>query len=115
MQELIFYGINAMLFFVAIWLMVQLSASYISDSRGAAIITAVRKRIRENYLLIKLSFQILCVVMTVLFAIETVHKFKAWKMETGNNSQTDSTAGTTAGRRYNTNAELSRDAGSELA
>jgi len=96
--ELFFYGINAMLFFVAIWLMVQLSASYISDSRGAAIITAI-----------------LCVVMTVLFTVETIHKFRAWKMETGSDNQVVSTTGTTAGRRYNTNAELSRDAGAELA
>ncbi|CBO25097.1 MARVEL domain-containing protein [Caenorhabditis elegans] len=62
--ELIFYGVNTLLYFISIWLMVHLSASWGTDGRGAAIMTAV-----------------ICVALTVLFAIETVVKLKAWRGE----------------------------------
>ncbi|CAO4380512.1 hypothetical protein L5515_008709 [Caenorhabditis briggsae] len=62
--ELLFYGINTVLNFISIWLMVHLSASWGTDGRGAAIMTAV-----------------ICVALTVLFAIETVLKLKAWRGE----------------------------------
>jgi hypothetical protein len=52
-------------------------------------------------------FQILCVAMTVLFAIETIFKFKALR---GENASTTIIVPTTAsGRRFETNAELARD------
>ncbi|EPB69786.1 synaptophysin / synaptoporin [Ancylostoma ceylanicum] len=41
--ELIFYGINTLFYFISIWLMVHLSASWGTDGRGAAIMTAVNK------------------------------------------------------------------------
>jgi hypothetical protein len=88
--ELLFYGINTLFYFIAIWLMVQLSASWNADGRGAAILAAI-----------------LCVAMTVLFAIETIFKFKALR---GENASTTIILPTNAsGRRFETNAELARD------
>jgi len=88
--ELLFYGINTLFYFIAIWLMVQLSASWNADGRGAAILAAI-----------------LCVAMTVLFAIETIFKFKALRGE--NASTTIIVPPTASGRRFETNAELARD------
>uniref|UniRef100_A0A0K0CTX7 MARVEL domain-containing protein n=1 Tax=Angiostrongylus cantonensis TaxID=6313 RepID=A0A0K0CTX7_ANGCA len=62
--ELIFYGINTLFYFISIWLMVHLSASWGTDGRGAAIMTAV-----------------ICVALTIIFAIETFLKLKAWRGE----------------------------------
>lgn len=47
--ELIFYGINACLYFVAIFLMVHLSASWTADGRGAAIMAAVSNKKRCHF------------------------------------------------------------------
>ena len=41
LQELLFYGINTLFYFISIWLMVHLSASWGTDGRGAAIMSAV--------------------------------------------------------------------------
>lgn len=76
--ELLFYGLSTLLFFIAIWLMVHLSASWITYGRGSAIIDAI-----------------LCVALTVIFAIETVLKFRAWKGENASKSTILETAGTT--------------------
>ncbi|CAJ0950831.1 unnamed protein product, partial [Mesorhabditis belari] len=62
--ELIFYGINTVLYFIAIWLMVHLSIGFGMDGRGAAILCAV-----------------VCLAITVLFAMETFMKIKAWRGE----------------------------------
>ncbi|KAF1750463.1 hypothetical protein GCK72_017013 [Caenorhabditis remanei] len=62
--ELLFYGLNSLLYFISIWLMVHLSASWGTDGRGAAIMTAI-----------------ICVALTVLFAIDTIFKLKAWRGE----------------------------------
>ncbi|XGW03675.1 hypothetical protein V3C99_015110 [Haemonchus contortus] len=62
--ELIFYGINTLFYFISIWLMVHLSASWGTDGRGAAIMTAI-----------------ICVALTIIFAIETFLKLKAWRGE----------------------------------
>ncbi|CAI4222633.1 unnamed protein product [Auanema sp. JU1783] len=62
--ELLFYGVNTLFYFISIWLMVHLSASWGTDGRGAAIMSAI-----------------VCVALTVLFAIETVLKLKAWRGE----------------------------------
>ncbi|KJH49959.1 synaptophysin / synaptoporin [Dictyocaulus viviparus] len=62
--ELIFYGINTLFYFISIWLMVHLSASWGTDGRGAAIMTAI-----------------ICVSLTIIFAIETFLKLKAWRGE----------------------------------
>lgn len=62
--ELLFYGINTLFYFISIWLMVHLSASWGTDGRGAAIMSAV-----------------VCVALTVLFGIETILKMKAWRGE----------------------------------
>ncbi|RCN37462.1 synaptophysin / synaptoporin [Ancylostoma caninum] len=64
LQELIFYGINTLFYFISIWLMVHLSASWGTDGRGAAIMTAI-----------------LCVALTIIFGIETFLKLKAWRGE----------------------------------
>ncbi|GMT11247.1 hypothetical protein PFISCL1PPCAC_2544 [Pristionchus fissidentatus] len=62
--ELLFYGVNTLFYFISIWLMVHLSASWGVDGKGSAIMGAV-----------------VCVALTVIFAIETVMKLKAWKGE----------------------------------
>lgn len=62
--ELLFYGVNCVFYFISIWLMVHLSASWGTDGRGAAIMSAI-----------------ICVALTVMFAIETVMKLKAWRGE----------------------------------
>ncbi|KAK6756611.1 hypothetical protein RB195_014809 [Necator americanus] len=62
--ELIFYGINTLFYFISIWLMVHLSASWGTDGRGAAIMTAI-----------------ICVALTIIFGIETFLKLKAWRGE----------------------------------
>ncbi|VDD97885.1 unnamed protein product [Enterobius vermicularis] len=74
--ELIFYGIYTLLFFIAIWLMVHLSASWMTYGRGSAIIDAI-----------------LCVALTLIFGIETVMKFRAWKGENVSQSTVLETAG----------------------
>jgi hypothetical protein len=59
--ELLFYGTNTLFYFIGIWLMVHLSASWTAEGRGAAIMDAI-----------------LCVALCVLYAIETFLKFKLW-------------------------------------
>jgi hypothetical protein len=92
--ELLFYGINTVFFFIAVFLMIHVSASWTADGRGAAVMCAI-----------------IAVGLCLLFAVETFLKFKAWRGEnepssriinTGNN-QTSS-----PGREYPTNAELHR-------
>ncbi|TKR86901.1 hypothetical protein L596_011400 [Steinernema carpocapsae] len=68
--ELLFYGINTLFFFIGIWLMIHLSASWTTEGRGAAVFNAI-----------------LCVALTVLFAIETFMKLKAWKGENTGSSK----------------------------
>jgi hypothetical protein len=36
-----FYGLNTLFFFIGIWLMVHLAASWTAEGRGAAIMSAV--------------------------------------------------------------------------
>ncbi|KAI1720459.1 hypothetical protein DdX_04689 [Ditylenchus destructor] len=60
--ELLFYGLNALFYFIGIWLMVHLSASWTAEGRGAAIMDAI-----------------LCVALCVLYAVETFLKFKSWR------------------------------------
>lgn len=72
--ELIFYGINTLFYFISIWLMVHLSASWGTDGRGAAIMTAI-----------------ICVALTIIFAIETFLKLKAWRGENEPSSKIIST------------------------
>uniref|UniRef100_A0A0N5CDJ2 MARVEL domain-containing protein n=1 Tax=Strongyloides papillosus TaxID=174720 RepID=A0A0N5CDJ2_STREA len=62
--ELLFYGLHTLFYFIAIWLMIHLSAAWTSEGRGAAIMSSV-----------------LCVALLILFAIETIKKWKAWKNE----------------------------------
>jgi len=62
--ELLFYGINAFFFFISVWLMVHLAASWTADGRGAAIMDAV-----------------LCVSLVVLYSCEAYIKYKVWKGE----------------------------------
>ena len=40
-QELLFYGVNTLFYFISIWLMVHLSQTYGADGKGAAIMSAV--------------------------------------------------------------------------
>uniref|UniRef100_A0A0M3HUY6 MARVEL domain-containing protein n=1 Tax=Ascaris lumbricoides TaxID=6252 RepID=A0A0M3HUY6_ASCLU len=98
--ELLFYGINALLFFIAIWLMVHLSASWATYGRGSAIIDAI-----------------LCVALTILFAIDTVQKLRAWRGENAPSSKiiTTSRAGPERERHYDTTIELHKDQGPEVA
>ncbi|CAD6195889.1 unnamed protein product [Caenorhabditis auriculariae] len=77
--ELLFYGVNTVLYFISIWLMVHLSASWGTDGRGAAIMSAV-----------------ICVALTVLFAIETFLKLKAWRGENEPSSRVITTGNTPA-------------------
>lgn len=42
--ELLFYGVNTFFFFIAVWLMVHLAASFTAHGRGAAIMSAVTYR-----------------------------------------------------------------------
>uniref|UniRef100_A0A915EDV1 MARVEL domain-containing protein n=1 Tax=Ditylenchus dipsaci TaxID=166011 RepID=A0A915EDV1_9BILA len=60
--ELLFYGTNTIFYFIGIWLMVHLSASWTAEGRGAAIMDAI-----------------LCVALCVLYAMETFLKFKMWR------------------------------------
>ncbi|CAJ0582894.1 unnamed protein product, partial [Mesorhabditis spiculigera] len=62
--ELIFYALNTLFYFISIWLMIHLSAAWGTDGRGAAVMTAI-----------------LCVALTIFFAIETFMKAKAWRGE----------------------------------
>ena len=39
--ELLFYGINTLFFFIAVFLMIHVSASWTADGRGAAVMCAV--------------------------------------------------------------------------
>ncbi|VDN24686.1 unnamed protein product [Gongylonema pulchrum] len=98
--ELIFYGTATLLFFIAIWLMVHLSASWLTYGRGSAIIDAI-----------------LCVALTILFGIETFAKLKAWRGENEPSSRIIQTARPMMepGRQYETNAELRRTQGPEMA
>ncbi|VDM48999.1 unnamed protein product [Toxocara canis] len=98
--ELLFYAINALLFFIAIWLMVHLSASWVTYGRGSAIIDAI-----------------LCVALTILFAIETIQKVRAWRGENAPSSNiiTSSRAVSESGRHYETDVELHKDPGPEVA
>uniref|UniRef100_A0A1I7XLX9 MARVEL domain-containing protein n=1 Tax=Heterorhabditis bacteriophora TaxID=37862 RepID=A0A1I7XLX9_HETBA len=72
--ELLFYGLNTIFYFISIWLMVHLSASWGTDGRGAAIMTAI-----------------ICVALTVIFAIESFLKLKAWRGENEPSSKVIST------------------------
>jgi hypothetical protein len=93
--ELLFYGINTLFFFIAVFLMIHVSASWTADGRGAAVMCAI-----------------IAIGLCLLFAVETFLKFKAWRGEneasshithTGNHNQT-----TIPGREYPDNAELNR-------
>ncbi|KAI6189546.1 Synaptophysin / synaptoporin [Aphelenchoides bicaudatus] len=68
--ELMFYGFNTVAYFIAVWLMVHLSASWTAEGRGAAVMCAI-----------------LCVALTVLYGIETFVKFKLWKGEEMGNAK----------------------------
>nr|CAD2195314.1 unnamed protein product [Meloidogyne enterolobii] len=59
--ELIFYGLNTLLFFIAIWLMIHLAWGSLSDSRGAAIMGAI-----------------FCFALCVIYAVETFIKYMQW-------------------------------------
>lgn len=94
--ELLFYGLNTLLFFIAIWLMVHLSASWISYGRGSAIIDAI-----------------LCVALTVLFAMETIIKLRAWRGENAPSEIITTSHHTEPGKKYETDLELRRNQGHE--
>uniref|UniRef100_A0A1I7VXI4 MARVEL domain-containing protein n=1 Tax=Loa loa TaxID=7209 RepID=A0A1I7VXI4_LOALO len=98
--ELIFYGTSTLLFFIAIWLMVHLSASPVTYGRGSAIIDAI-----------------ICVALTILSGIETYAKLKAWRGENEPTSRIVQTARpiTEPSRYYEPNEVLERSQGSELA
>ncbi|VDN06336.1 unnamed protein product [Thelazia callipaeda] len=98
--ELIFYGMATLLFFIAIWLMVHLSASWLTYGRGSAIIDAI-----------------ICVALTILFGTETFIKLKAWRGENESTSHIIQTSRpiTEQGKHYDANAELRRSQESELA
>ncbi|MFH4979288.1 hypothetical protein AB6A40_005997 [Gnathostoma spinigerum] len=96
--ELIFYGINTLLYFISIWLMVQLSATWISHGRGAAIFAAI-----------------LCAALTIIYAVETFFKWQAWRGENAPTSRIITGPPTVAGQHYDTNAELRREPGPEMA
>ncbi|KAI6219038.1 Synaptophysin / synaptoporin [Aphelenchoides fujianensis] len=95
--ELMFYGFNTGAYFIAVWLMVHLSASWNADGRGAAVMCAI-----------------ICVALTVLYGIESFVKFKAWKGEeigtARSKTQKVGHATTmTPGQNYATNNELRRE------
>ncbi|KAI6213907.1 Synaptophysin / synaptoporin [Aphelenchoides besseyi] len=94
--ELMFYGFNTMAYFIAVWLMVHLSASWNADGRGAAVMCAI-----------------ICVALTVLYGIESFVKFKAWKGEEVGTARSKTQklghATMVPGQRYQTNNELSRE------
>ncbi|CAG9533375.1 unnamed protein product [Cercopithifilaria johnstoni] len=98
--ELIFYGTSTLLFFIAVWLMVHLSASWLTYGRGSAIIDAI-----------------ICVALTILFGIETFAKLKAWRGENEPTSRIVQTARPTTepGRYFETNETLQRSQGVEMA
>ncbi|KAK6108886.1 putative integral membrane protein [Brugia pahangi] len=98
--ELIFYGISALLFFIAIWLMVHLSAGSITYGRGSAIMDAI-----------------ICVALTILFGIETFVKLAAWRCENEPTSRIMQTTrpATESSRYYESNEVLQRNQGSEMA
>ncbi|VDK82251.1 unnamed protein product [Litomosoides sigmodontis] len=98
--ELILYGISTLLFFIAVWLMVHLSASWLTYGRGSAIIDAI-----------------ICVALTILFGTETFAKLKAWRGENEPTSHIVQAAKpiTEPGRYYETNEVLQRSHGPELA
>uniref|UniRef100_A0A915PY00 MARVEL domain-containing protein n=1 Tax=Setaria digitata TaxID=48799 RepID=A0A915PY00_9BILA len=96
--ELIFYGISTLLFFIAIWLMVHLSASWIAYGRGSAVIDAI-----------------ICVALTILFGIETFAKLKAWRGENEPTIVQPVKPLTESGRYYEPNEVLQRSQGPELA
>ncbi|CAD5229852.1 unnamed protein product [Bursaphelenchus xylophilus] len=84
-MELIFYAVNTVAYFISVWLMVHLSASWRADGRGAAIMGAI-----------------LNVALTVLFGIETFIKYKTWKGEQVLQKPADK-------NHYPTNTSLSPD------
>uniref|UniRef100_A0AC34R434 MARVEL domain-containing protein n=1 Tax=Panagrolaimus sp. JU765 TaxID=591449 RepID=A0AC34R434_9BILA len=91
--ELLFYGINTLFFFIAVFLMIHVSASWTADGRGAAVMGAI-----------------ICVGLTLIFAIETFIKFKAWRGENLPTTKIINTGNsqTVPGQLYPTNAELNR-------
>ncbi|CAD5226444.1 unnamed protein product [Bursaphelenchus okinawaensis] len=84
-MELVFYAVNTVAYFISVWLMVHLSASWRADGRGAAIMGAI-----------------LNVALTVLFGIETFIKFKTFKGEQVLQKPSDK-------KHYPANASLSPD------
>ena len=112
--ELLFYGINTLFFFIGVFLMIHVSASWTADGRGAAVMCAVGFFSPKNIPISNITLQIITVGLTILFAVETFLKFKAWRGEnqpstriinTGNNHHQT----TIPGREYPTNAELDRN------
>ncbi|VDM11543.1 unnamed protein product [Wuchereria bancrofti] len=99
-MEFIFYGTSALLFFIAIWLMVHLSIGWSTYGRGSAIIDAI-----------------ICVALTILFGIETFVKLIAWRGENEPTSRIIQTArpATESNRYYESNEVLQRSQGSEMA
>lgn len=97
--ELIFYSISALLFFIAIWLMVHLSANWVTYGRGPAIIDAI-----------------ICVALTILFSVETFAKLKAWMGENEPTSIIVQTARpiSEANRYHDPNEEAQRSQGSQI-
>jgi len=95
--ELLFYGFNTGAYFIAVWLMVHLSASWTSEGRGAAVMCAI-----------------VCVALTVLYGIESFVKFKLWKGEeigtAKSKVQKVGHATMVPGQQYEANHELKRDA-----
>ena len=49
LKELLFYGVNAFFFFISVWLMVHLAASWAAEGRGAAIMDTVKMRAYLNF------------------------------------------------------------------
>uniref|UniRef100_A0A914C122 MARVEL domain-containing protein n=1 Tax=Acrobeloides nanus TaxID=290746 RepID=A0A914C122_9BILA len=92
--ELLFYGLNTLLYFIAIWLMIF--AGLASDGRGAAIMAAI-----------------LCVALTVIYAVETFIKLRAWRGENASSLKVVNNEHTTTTGAYSTH-ELRRD-GTEVA
>uniref|UniRef100_A0A7E4V2W1 MARVEL domain-containing protein n=1 Tax=Panagrellus redivivus TaxID=6233 RepID=A0A7E4V2W1_PANRE len=92
--ELLFYGVNTVFYFIAVFLMIHVSASWTAEGRGAAVMGAI-----------------ICVALVLLFAIETLLKFKAWKGENEPSTKIINTgAPTIPGQSYSPNAELHHSA-----
>jgi len=102
--ELLFYGINTLFYFIAIFLMVHLSLSWGTDGRGAAIMCAI-----------------LCLALFLIFGVETVLKLRAWRGENASSAKIVQQGDPStyphpnAFQGHVTERELRREPGSEMA